>query len=155
MEASKQTLLILMSTLLVISGNLLYCCQGYLRKPQLLHCCQGELMKLQLLHCCQGELMKPQLLHCCQGELRELHMFQHQFVRGAMSIVIAVNKKTGCNRCMGVPAFYLLLFDTCETHFALPTENKRVATVSTWRQTKGLAKIAMSESLEWAERIHC
>ena len=74
---------------------------------QLLHCCQGELRKSQLLH-----LMKPQLLHCCQGELRKLQMFQHQRVRGALTIITAVNKELvggGVRECC--LRFYLLLFD--------------------------------------------
>lgn len=94
-------------------------------KPQLLHFCQGELMKPQLLHRCQGALMKPRLLHCCQGELmkpelRELQMVQHQRVRGALTMITAVNKElveSGVWECC--LSFYLLLFDTCEAHCAL------------------------------------
>ena len=36
-----------------------------------------------------------------------------------------------------LPAFLFVairLFDTCEAHCALPTENKRAAAVSTWRR---------------------
>jgi hypothetical protein len=94
-------------------------------------------MKQQLLHCCQRDLMKPQLLHCCQKEHKKLQMCQHQRVRGALTIITAVNKELvggGVRECC--LRVNLLLFDysTQAKCTAFSTENKRATAVITRRR---------------------
>lgn len=65
---------------LLISGQLLHCCQWMVKKPQLLRCCQGELRKLVRV--------RGSGTHSTQSD----QMIQHYRVPAALPIVSAVNK---------------------------------------------------------------
>jgi hypothetical protein len=92
-QASKRTPSIYIIHFLLISGQLLHCCQRELRKPHLLHCCQWELRKPQLLHCCQGELRKLVRVRGSKTHSNQSNqMIQHYRVRAALPIISAVDK---------------------------------------------------------------